>query len=284
MGWYVRTTRWLDDAQTWAGALTMLGGVLAGLSAAIFWLVRRMSFLASLNWAELVGIAIVTATVLMVSVTGSLALWRLFRPLPVRASPTLATAEQTLIEPSVVDPSEPETVDQSGLGVKDFYVGESQISVQALAADHVMDVAMRMFNGSDHSVDLVMVKGNIEAVLLDAERKELDRFPLSAPTVLWDRAKISDIEPKSEFLLVIEQAVRPQIARRLLDSMKTGWVHFYLENLEVYVALTDDPSVKVRVKLWDAVTLSRKDQFLRSGRLVIARILPVTLSITAGHQ
>ncbi len=71
---FSRADKITDVAVRWWGAWILLSG-------AYTWLASRMTFLGTLNWAELAGVGIAAALMTLLAITASLALFRVFRPI-----------------------------------------------------------------------------------------------------------------------------------------------------------------------------------------------------------
>lgn len=211
--------------------------------------------------------------------------WRLHRPLP--SSEPTATVPVNLAKPTRDEPDHPPSDSgsiPSTLDAGDLYVGESQIDVRNLDAENFVEVAMRAFNGSNQRIDLVSVTGQMVAALLNEENVEVERFSLNSPVVLFDRTQIKGVDPKTEFMLVMEQSLRPAVAAKISTAVRQGAINFYLEDLVATVCATEDPTERVRLRLWDGITVSGKERFIRSGRLTIARMAPIAAGLNIEAQ
>jgi hypothetical protein len=102
---FQRLNTWIGHIANWTGLAGALGGG-AVLTAFFSWAASGWEAIAAQGWGAVAFAGAFMAAFLLLAVTGSLALYRYFRPLPVIVPPPAATLAAPVVE--VVSPSPPE--------------------------------------------------------------------------------------------------------------------------------------------------------------------------------
>ncbi|MGB3723267.1 MAG: hypothetical protein WA979_10685 [Pacificimonas sp.] len=263
-----KTDKGVDRLGYWFGFYTLLSGALS-------WVGNKLAFLSAYGWPEAVLFGLFFSAVLMILVTSSLALWRYFKPLPEVASRT-AVKSQTGANNFRALRALFKGEDISTPMGKRLYTGDVNLNARKLESDHVLEIGLFAYNATGFKLDLKRVDGFVTAAIPeDNSVKEEIELPPAAP--LRARSPDRDIKPYESFLVVLEQPLRPHMAEKIKAAIDVGSVQFRLADLNVVLSRSDDPVEEARLPLWDGVTLSKKAEWMHSGRLSIIRADPIRL-------
>lgn len=251
MGMLNKVTRRLDQAGVWYGWIVALTGSFA-------WLSKQLTVLNGIGWPEAIFLGLAVAVLLMLSVTASLALWRVFKPLPA----TSISIETPLLERSEAAAS-PADVPLEGKGL---FVADTYLNVEKLESDHVIEIVFRYFNASGRNVVAYALTGQVRATArVEGVETEIGKLPVAS--LLRDRAPPYPIPTLSESLVVIEQPIRPAMVPLIQDAIKKGQAWFYFSDLNIMIHVEDNVKLAARLPIWEAATLSIAQNSYQTGRV-----------------
>ncbi len=240
------------------------------------WLGKNVSAFGPVGWPEaiLFGIGVAIA----VSLTASVAMlaWRALRPLA--PTPVAPVAESITTARDELSPPLPAPFVASGL-----YVAEVNLNVERLITEHVIEMAFRYFNGTGRKVVAFSLSGHVRATShVDGVESEIGKLPVA--TALWERGPVDPVPQFTESMVVVEQPIRPSMVPVIQAAILDGQAWFYFTDVNIMVRSDEDTTLSARLPLWEAATLSTKDKWQQTGRVVFARMAPITLALNFEPQ
>ncbi|MCB2057166.1 MAG: hypothetical protein H6916_12895 [Novosphingobium sp.] len=217
MRWFSKTTKKLDRLGIWAGAYTMLSGVLS-------WVWSQVSAFGEMNWPEAILLGLACGLFLMLGITSSLALWRKFRPLLQLHQDVTSDVEPT----------------QEGVCL---YAGWPTLSANDLDDCNRLELAIFCFNGNPYPIKVSKVSGQPRYSGIVKDQPNIEGSALPTPVLLSDRGP-AICEPKSEFLLVMHQYLTKREASEIARIMSVGKITLDIRNLEIEMERADCAATK----------------------------------------
>ena len=222
-------------------------GTAVYLSAALLlaWISKQTpEWLGPLTWpkAILIGLLAASALLFLLAVSAGLAAhaYRQFRPKGPSTGGDTFSAHGTVRD---VPPSE-----QLARGL---YVGRIEIDVSRLQADHVVELVIFGFNGTNNIVSYSRATGSI-AVSISGNPTVA--FQLSPPSVLAHRSNPDSFSDYTEFLLVFEQSLKPDAVGWLSEQIRGHRVLFDLDELDIIMEVRGE-GVYARLPIWNGATV-----------------------------
>lgn len=160
-----------------------------------------------------------------------------------------------------------------------LYVGEMGIDAGKLAANRTLEIWVRCFNATGHSLWAHRIVGNIGVRWSEGGRTEtLGKLP--PPLILSERGKIENLADATEMFFVLEQRVPDNLAEKLLTVGETASAHLmFAENLDIILGSHDAAALQVKVPLWGGIRLYRSPNRILSSRILIMKIEPIKLTL-----
>jgi hypothetical protein len=186
------------------------------------------------------------------------------------AEPSSAGGDTARIIGTVNDPP---SFDEKGL-----YVGRMQISEHQLAEKRTLEISAFCFNATGHAIRVARVDGTISVKEAGIEDPKTFQLPHPWLETKDQSPEQSQIKHGSEFQILLEQRVAPELADKILEAKGQHAFHFELKQLNISIVTLDGKNTK-RMPLWDGITLSRKDHYLLSGRIISMVVGPAQLRI-----
>jgi hypothetical protein len=143
-----------------------------------------------------------------------------------------------------------------------LYVAKIEIDVGRLQSDHVVEIAIFGFNGTNKVVSFSRVTGNIALSISGAQDVA---FQLSPPSILAHRSNPDAFPDFTEFLLVFEQSLRPGAVEWLAENLPNHRILFDLDQLDVMIEVRGE-GASARLPIWNGATVHREDGY-RTHRL-----------------
>lgn len=144
-------------------------------------------------------------------------------------------------------------------------VGQIIISAAQLA-DGSLEIAVRVFNGSQETITLASVHGSISAAINNAVGT-----PLPTPTLRAEHV-VAPVQPGKEFMIVLDQPLPGPLAQTYLDALNAGdYIALDLRELRVMMRAEDDANLTAPLPLWDGASMRRRDDVF-TNRITMASI------------
>jgi hypothetical protein len=169
----------------------------------------------------------------------------------------VATGSPQITSPelSVTTPAAPQgdTLEATGvLFPLGLYVGMVIVSASKLTeAGNILEIAIRGSNGTGEMLRI----GGIEGTIYDDTPYE----PAELPPPALREGFASEIEPYTEFMVVLDQPLPARLAEQILGLAEGDYVSLDLRDLNIFVELVDNPANRARLPLWDGIGLRRRD-------------------------
>ena len=135
-----------------------------------------------------------------------------------------------------------------------LYTGQIYLSADRLKKDHVLELTVRAFNGAHRITRIADVGGCIVASVPD-QKGVKKQHELPTPTLIRQDGSAHSHAKFSEFHVSLHQHLTPAQARAIGRALTNEAVSFDLRKLDVWVADINEPATRVRLPLWDGVTL-----------------------------
>jgi hypothetical protein len=154
-----------------------------------------------------------------------------------------------------------------------LYVGSIQALTASLAKEFVIEVQIQAFNGTRSSIAVTALQGFITGGSCPAEGGsvvEIGKLPV--PRIKEEIWSVASIRPQAEFyIMLLEQRVPSAIAERMSKVIDAGdSVQLGLNDLNIFVSPTDNSAPKVRLPLWNGISIRKIPDFILSGRIIEA--------------
>ena len=145
-----------------------------------------------------------------------------------------------------------------------LYVGTIIVSASRLTdKENSLEIAIRAFNGTGKALRVVFVEGVIKGTIANL------RDSVELPQPVWKTEHTAQpIEPNTEFIVVLDQRVSPNLAAVYLETIEDSFVSLDLRSLIIKVEVVDNPANRARLPLWDGLTLRRRNDVF-TGRIVM---------------
>lgn len=139
--------------------------------------------------------------------------------------------------------------------------------VQKLKDGEFIELTIVAYNASPKTLALADVRGNARCTMIEGD-KEI-REKLGVPDLIRIAPK-RQIAPFSEFVMTLHQVVSARQALLILGTMRKKTVTLDLEELRLEFEAYQEPGPRVRLQLWDGVTIGDKGG-VRFGRVMMLR-------------
>jgi hypothetical protein len=146
---------------------------------------------------------------------------------------------------------------------KGLYVGVIVLDAAKIESQHLIEIGIVGFNGSGRAACVSSVRGSVRAIFKTREGDETEELDLPTPRLLTDRSNTDFMPHHTEFLIVLEQVLRPGAPERLLAAFEHGPIIFDLDDVEIQMksCRRDEPDVFARLKLWNGAVLRQASGF-----------------------
>lgn len=157
-----------------------------------------------------------------------------------------------------VEAPEPEDELEQGL-----YVGMIVLDAAKMETQHLIEIAIIGFNGSGRAACVSSVRGSVKVYFKTGKGDETDELDVPTPSLLTDRSNTDWMPNHTEFMIVLEQVLRPGVPERLVAAFDHGQIIFDLDDLVIQMksCRRDEPDVFARLKLWNGAVLRRATGF-----------------------
>ena len=146
------------------------------------------------------------------------------------------------------------------LSLRGLYVGNIIASASDLRNENRLDLAIIGFNASDVSVSVASISGRIRG----GSGNFKDMIELPAPALV----DAIMVDSGKEFVISLQQHLPPKIASQFLKDIEKSHLTLDLQYLELTAISVSNQNKKVKLPLWDAVTLKRRDDVV-SNRVTV---------------
>jgi hypothetical protein len=167
---------------------------------------------------------------------------------------------------------------------KGLYVGSIVLDATKMETQHLIEIGIVGFNGSGRAACVSSVRGLVKVFFKTGESETIGELHLPTPRLLTDRSNIDFMPSSAEFLIVLEQVLRPGVPEQLVAGLDYGQLIFDLDNLEIQMksCRRDEPDVFARLKLWNGAVLRRASGFSthRQHKLTVQA---VTTAVSSGE-
>ncbi|WAJ27916.1 hypothetical protein [Antarcticirhabdus aurantiaca] len=255
-----------EPALRWLWALAGGSAVMSALGA--FW-----EAVSSQGWAAVLIFGIFSACGLALVVAAAAFLFAMaYRKMkPVTggpSSPPGGTLAPVTVKSGLMGVATGKISDPPDLVGDRLHVGLVRVDTRDLLDRRELEFYIHSFNGSGASILVREVTGRIE-VNVGSNPTKLTTTIMSAWLV--DNPSLNKIEPYKAFYLSARCRVGEDIVAAFEELHGDNSISFILEELDISVQSIRFPDQKVRLPLWDGVTVSRADNFLYSNQIVMLR-------------
>ncbi len=169
-----------------------------------------------------------------------------------------------------------DTHDATGvLGLPGLYIGYIFAAAGHLKAKHYLEFAIVGYNGAAETIQISEIAGRIRAGTGNL------RDYAKLPTPLFQG--VLNAEHGKEFVLQMRQDVTADQAEEYLatleDSMTVG---LDLRELNIIVSSVSNPEKRVRLPLWDGVSLRRRDDIVSNRNTILSVGTAVETKVSLG--
>ena len=268
---HIKRIGWaLDRIGAWATGIAVLVAGFGTLVAAMTWLGRQLTLFGSMPWPETIFIGIGTSLLVVLILSGCLVAWRYFRPLrsasdrkelTSRELPQVPMANSTdqFFSPTVT------LVDPPPFKAEHVYVGQILVGIGQLEEKRSVEISIRGFNGSGHSIFVQRTEGKIIVEQMGQSSKAaIGELPLPW---LSDKVKQQNINHGEEFSLLLEQRVTDDVASLIRAVDEKNSLGLNLDELNIFIGSHRNTENLERLPLWNGVRLSRSAEQLHCGRV-----------------
>jgi|SRR5208337_2603061 len=178
-------------------------------------------------------------------------MWVFFRPV---AAPVSVQKE--------AQPAAAAEKTETAISADALYVGNMHASTTSLAAEFFIDIEIRAFNGTGTAVAVTELQGSI---------KTGPNVALPPPRIKEEVFRVRSIQRAAEFYVTLEQHIPRAIAERMAQAIDAGdSVGMELNDLNIFVSPTDNHNQKVRLPLWNGITIRKYQDYIVTGRIIQA--------------
>ena len=248
----------------WAGAVTA-GTIVFG------WLSTRVPAFGAVNWAEAIFLGLATVLLIITVLSMGALGWRAFRPLPTgkHSLPSLMADAEVGVEP--IKPH---------LDPRAINVSRINIDPSHLEDEHVLQIVLCVFNGTNIPFDFKSISGRIQASsYIDGATTEIGTLPPAS--IVRENMISGPIAPFTEATLVLEQPVRPAIIASVSAAINLGAAHFHLDKIDIMISSSGSAADKVRLPLWDGAALTRRQIMPFTGKISFLHATSVVTATTS---
>jgi hypothetical protein len=153
------------------------------------------------------------------------------------------------------------------LSNKGLYVGLMLVDFSRVAAELILVISVRAYNGTGHVLFVERPEGHIK----------VDGFNIVLQTPwIAQPDQLKRIEPRREFAFDLEQRVAQEIADRLAAMQPGDKVVFMLADLNLMIGSKGTDGDAVRLPLWDGLNV-----YLDHTHPIVSKIVTMVGTITA---
>lgn len=171
--------------------------------------------------------------------------------------------------------------DALSLDPKGLYVGLMTVAVGNMKDSGTIEIAARCFNASGSTISIRRIEGNIAVSEKSGASSQQAIGNLPQPWIVegQGKPKTSDIQNNSEFLLLLEQRVTPEIAAKIDTISDDHNLSLDLDGLNVLVSKPGEREC-YRIPLWNGIRLYRDANWLISGQIVAVKLQPIRIRVS----
>lgn len=160
-----------------------------------------------------------------------------------------------------------------------LYIGLVSIDGGKIESQHLIEIGIIGFNGSGRAAGVSKISGSITASWKSADGST-EEIELPTPRLLAERSNTESMPDQAEFLIVLEQVLRPDMPGKFIEALNHGQIMFDFDSLEITMKSCepDEALALARLTLWNGAVLRKgvgfsthKHHKLRAASIVTAQ-------------
>lgn len=255
--WLAKLHRIITRAETYGSFFTLIGG-----SSLFAYLVRQWDALREYSTVSvfLTSFAIVAATVCTVSLA-YLAGSRFRERRGITSQPI--DNDEPASHPIVAAVADLEFGDR-------VYIGDMTVSAGNID-ELCIQISIRGYNATGETIRVDRVRGFLTAIKKVNGSQVRIGMQLPTPQITNHRQLDAGTPDQSEYFIILEQRIFPAVATDIQNLADGHSVQLECERLDIIAVAASEPRRAARLRLWDAVTITRSPHRFFSGRVTNAR-------------
>ncbi|MGH6680519.1 MAG: hypothetical protein ACREDL_16675 [Bradyrhizobium sp.] len=151
-----------------------------------------------------------------------------------------------------------------------LYVGGVQANIASLTTDFFVELTVKSFNGTGAVIAITGLEGSVKISSSPAKAgstTEIGKLP--APRIKEEVFSVKSIQSAAEFYVALEQRIPRSVAERMAQVIDSGDViQLGMNDLNIFVSPLNNPDKKIRLPLWNGISVRKFPDFISSGRII----------------